>query len=115
MAMTPTGQRDSMPVPSQEDRLLELLRKAEGYAYALAHGYDIGGHPNRAYGLVALGERIRDTATDVSNLARPIEPHSAAPLHGLVEGFFFATALERNRLAGSERGASGATAGRRAD
>ena len=72
-----------MPVPSQEDRLLELLRKAEGYAYALAHGYDIGGHPNRAYGLVALGERIRDTATDVSNLARPIEPHSAAPLHGL--------------------------------
>ena len=81
--MTPTGQRDSTRVPSQEDRLLELLRKAEGYAYALAHGYDIGGHPNRAYGLVALGERIRDTATDVSNLARPIEPHSAAPLHGL--------------------------------
>jgi hypothetical protein len=28
---------------------------------------------------------------------------------------FFATALERNRLAGSERGASGATAGRRAN
>ena len=83
MVMTPTGQRDSKPVPSQEDRLLDLLRKAEGYAYALAHGYDIGGHPNRAYGLVALGERIRDTATDVSNLARPIEPHSAAPLHGL--------------------------------
>ena len=81
--MTPTGQRDSKPVPSQEDRLLDLLRKAEGYAYALAHGYDIGGHPDRAYGLVALGERIRDTATDVSNLARPIEPHSAAPLHGL--------------------------------
>ena len=43
MAMTPTGQRDSKPVPSQEDRLLDLLRKAEGYAYALAHGYDIGG------------------------------------------------------------------------
>jgi hypothetical protein len=81
--MTPTGQRDSMPVPSQEDRLLELLRKAEGYAYALAHGYDIGGQPNRAYGLVALGERIRDTATDMSNLARRTEPHSAAPLHGL--------------------------------
>ena len=33
--------------------------------------------------LVALGERLRDTATDVSDLARPIEPHSAAPLHGL--------------------------------
>ena len=81
--MTPTVQRDSNPVPSQEDRLLELLRKAEGYAYALAHGYDIGGQPNRAYGLVALGERIRDTATDVSDLARPIEPHSVGPLLGL--------------------------------
>jgi hypothetical protein len=81
--MTPTGQRDSSPVPSQEDRLLDLLRKAEGYAYALAHGYDIGGHPDRAYRLVALGERLRDTATDVSDLARPIEPYSAAPPHGL--------------------------------
>ena len=40
VVMTPTGQRDSKPVPSQEDRLLDLLRKAEGYAYALAHGYD---------------------------------------------------------------------------
>ena len=112
--MTPTGQRDSMPVPSQEDRLLELLRKAEGYAYALAHGYDIGGHPDRAYGLVALGERIRDTATDVSDLARP-EPHSEGPtLRSEVEGLFLAKALERNRLAGSKRGASGAKAGRRA-
>ena len=81
--MTPTGQRDSMPVPSQEDRLLDLLRKAEGYAYALAHSYDIGGQPNRAYGLVALGERIRDTATDVSDLARPVEPHSVGPALGL--------------------------------
>ena len=79
--MTPTGQSDSKPVPSQEDRLLDLLRKAEVNAYALAHGYDIGGHPDRAF--VALGERIRDTATDVSDLARPIEPHSAAPLYGL--------------------------------
>ena len=81
--MTPTGERDSKPVPSQEDRLLDLLRKAEGYAYALAHGYDIGGQPDRAYALVALGERLRDTATDLSDLARPIEPHSAAPASGL--------------------------------
>jgi hypothetical protein len=79
----PTRQRDSNPVPSQEDGLLDLLRKAEGYAYALAHGYDIGGHTERAYGLVALGERIRDTATDVSDLARPVEPHSVAPALGL--------------------------------
>ena len=81
--MTPTGQRDSTRVPSQEDRLLELLRKAEGYAYALAHGYDIGDQTERAYGLVALGERIRDTATDVSDLARPVEPHSVGPALGL--------------------------------
>ena len=81
--MTPTVQRDGNPVPSQEDGLLDLLRKAEGYAYALAHGYDIGGHTERAYGLVALGERIRDTATDVSDLARPVEPHSVAPALGL--------------------------------
>jgi hypothetical protein len=79
----PKGQRDSKPVPSQEDRLLDLLHKAEGYAYALAHGYDIGGQPDRAYALVALGERLRDTATDLSDLARPIEPHSAAPASGL--------------------------------
>ena len=81
--MTDGPERDSNPVPSQEDRLLDLLRKAEGYAYALAHGYDIGGHTDRAYGLVALGERIRDTATDVSDLARPVEPHSVGPAHGL--------------------------------
>ena len=58
-------------------------RKAEGYPYALAHGYDIGGHTERAYGLVALGERIRDTATDVSQMTRPVEPHSVAPALGL--------------------------------
>jgi hypothetical protein len=110
----PTRQRDSNPVPSQEDGLLDLLRKAEGYAYALAHGYDIGGHTERAYGLVALGERIRDTATDVSDLARPVEPHSVAPALGLRwRGRFLATAPERNRVARSKRGTSGAKAGRR--
>ena len=111
----PTRQRDGNPVPSQEDGLLDLLRKAEGYAYALAHSYDIGGHTERAYGLVALGERIRDTATDVSSLARPAEPHGVPPAHrSEVEGLFRAKAPERNRLAGSKRGASGAKAGRRA-
>jgi hypothetical protein len=79
----PTRRRDSNPAQSQEDRLLDLLRKAEGYAYALAHGYDIGGHTDRAYGLVTLGERIRDTAMDVSDLARPVEPDSVAPALGL--------------------------------
>jgi hypothetical protein len=111
--MTPTGQRDSMPVPSQEDRLLELLRKAEGYAYALAHGYDIGGQPNRAYGLVALGERIRDTATDMSNLARRTEPHSAAPLHGLRSRAYSLRQLLRGSV-GQMVTASAADAGERA-
>ena len=111
--MTPTGQRDSKPVPSQEDRLLDLLRKAEGYAYALAHGYDIGGHPDRAYGLVALGERIRDTATDVSNLARTIEPHSAAPLHGLRSRAYSLRQLLRGSV-GQMVTASAADAGERA-
>jgi hypothetical protein len=46
--MTLTGQRDSKPVLSQEDRLFDLLRKAEGYAYAPAHSYDIGNHTERA-------------------------------------------------------------------
>jgi hypothetical protein len=68
----PTRQSDSNPVPSQEDGLLDLLRKAEGYAYALAHGYDIGGYTE-----------LRDTATDVSDLARPVDPHSVAPTLGL--------------------------------
>jgi hypothetical protein len=63
---------------------------------------------------VDLGERIRDTATDVSDLARSVEPHSVAPALGQVEGLFLAKALERNRLAGSKRGASGAKVGRRA-
>jgi hypothetical protein len=31
----------------------------------------------------ALGERIRDTAADVSDLARPVEPHSVGPALGL--------------------------------
>jgi hypothetical protein len=71
----PPSQRDSNPAASQEEILLGLIRQAEGYAYVLAHSYDIGGRPDRAYGLVALGERLRETATDVSILARPVEPH----------------------------------------
>ena len=91
--MAPTVQRDSNPVPSQEDRLLDLLRKAEGYAYALAHAYDIGGQTERAHGLVALGERIRGTATDVSDLARPV--HSGGPALGLRWRAFFLRRLLR--------------------
>jgi hypothetical protein len=72
----------STPV-TEEARLAGLLRQAECYAYALAHGYDVGGEPHRAYGFVALAERLRDTALEVSDLARPTEPESIAPAFGL--------------------------------
>jgi hypothetical protein len=88
----PTRQR----AQSQEDRLLDLLRKAESYANALAHGYDIGGHPDRAYELVALGERIRDTATDVSEgltLAKAIVA-AASPGHSLRAGLASSAEIE---------------------
>jgi len=81
--MTPmpqTRQGDSNPVARQEETLLGILRQAENHAYALAHSYDIGGHPDRAYGFVALGERLRETAIDVSGLVRPLEPHSITPV-----------------------------------
>jgi hypothetical protein len=77
------GQRDRDPTVSQEESLFGLLRQAEGYAYALAHGYDIRGQPDRAYAFVALGERLHNAAGDVSDLARPLEPHIAAPVLGL--------------------------------
>ena len=67
----------------QEETLLGILRQAENHAYALAHSYDIGGQPDRAYGFVALGERLRETAIDVSGLVRPLEPHSITPVLGL--------------------------------
>jgi hypothetical protein len=74
----PTSQKASTPV-TEEARLVDLLRQAEGYAYALAHGCDLGGQPDRAYGFVALAERLRNTASDANDLACPIEPHSIAP------------------------------------
>src|SRR6185312_1955582 len=71
------------PAASPEDGLLDLLGQAEGYTYALAHSYDIGGQPDRAYAFVALGERLRETASDVSDLARTVEPHTVARVLGL--------------------------------
>jgi hypothetical protein len=92
----PTRRRDPKPAPiSQEERVLGLLHQAKGYAYALAHGYDIGGHPDRAYGFMALGERLRETAADVSDLARPFEPHAIAPSLGLRSRAFFLRRLLR--------------------
>jgi hypothetical protein len=89
----PKREKDGKPAASQEERLLGLLRQAEGYAYSLAHSYDIGGWPDRAYVLVALGERLRDTATDVSDLA--LEPQSAAPVLDLRSRAFLLRRLLR--------------------
>jgi hypothetical protein len=81
--MTPTRRRGRKAVARQEERLLGLLRQAEGHAYTLAHSYDIGGQPDRAYAFVALGERLRNSVMDVSDIAHPFEPQSVAPLLGL--------------------------------
>ena len=78
-----TGHSDGDPAVLQKEMLLDLLRQAERHAYSLAHSYDIGGQPDRAYVLVALAERLRDTATDMSTLTPPIESHSVAPVLGL--------------------------------
>jgi hypothetical protein len=78
----PKRQTDGSPAASQED-LLRLLRKAERCAYVLAHSYDIDGQPDRAYGFVALGERLRETVSDASDLASPVEPYSEVPVIGL--------------------------------
>jgi hypothetical protein len=89
------GQRDGDPAVSQEERLFGLLRQAEGYAYALAHSYDIGGQPDRAYAFVALGDRLHNAAADVSDLARPLKPHIAAPVLGLRSRAFSLRSLLR--------------------
>jgi hypothetical protein len=75
----PTSQTASTASVTEEAKLVGLLRQAERHAYALAHGYDVGGQPDRAYGFVALAERLCDTASEISALAGPIEPRSDAP------------------------------------
>jgi hypothetical protein len=72
-------EKDGKPAASLEERLLGLLHEAEYYAYVLAHSYDIGGQRDRAYGLVALGERLREMAMGTSVLTRSDEPHRSQP------------------------------------
>ena len=78
-----TSRGDHKLVVSEEEKLLSLLRKADRLSYALAHSYDIGGQPNRAFAFVALGEWLRETAVDVSNLTRPAMAIGATPVLGL--------------------------------
>jgi hypothetical protein len=83
-----TRRRGGTPFVTQEERLIDLIRQAEGSAYALAHSYDIARQPDRAYALVALGERLRETAADVSSLVRHVEPHDPEAAIGLVSRAF---------------------------
>jgi hypothetical protein len=99
MTRRPTRHGDREPVVSQEESLLGLLRRAERHAYALAHGYDIGGQPDRAYAFVALGERLYNTARDASDLVRPFKPQSGEPVRGLRARAF----LLRRILRGTSR------------
>jgi hypothetical protein len=71
----PKREKDGKPTVSHEETLLGLLRQAEHDAYVLAHSYDIGGQRDRAYGFVALGERLHETAMGMSALTPPDEPH----------------------------------------
>jgi hypothetical protein len=87
--------RDGTLVLTQEERLLDLLSQAEGYAYALAHSYDIARQPGRAYAFLAMGERLRETVADVSSLVRQVEPHSPGPAIGLVARAFCLRTLLR--------------------
>jgi hypothetical protein len=84
----PTRRRDAVLVLTQEERLLDLLSQTEGYAYALAHSYDVARQPGRAYAFLAIGERLRETVADVSSLVRQVEPHGADPALGLVSRAF---------------------------
>jgi hypothetical protein len=69
--------------PSQELILLELLKRARTDAFALAHGYDVGGHPDQAWRLVSVGDRIGDAIAqlnDISQMLAPKRDHAASSL-----------------------------------
>jgi hypothetical protein len=57
-------------VASQEANLLDLLYKAQTTAFAMAHGYDVSGHPDQAWGLIGVGDCIRDAAVRLNEAAQ---------------------------------------------
>jgi hypothetical protein len=81
--VTHSPTRNSKPEASQEAILLNLLHKAQAAAFALAHGHDIGGYPDRAWRLIGVGERIRDAATQLNELVRVVEPKKHDAVVGL--------------------------------
>jgi hypothetical protein len=60
--------------PSRELILLELLKKARADAFALAHGYDVGGYPDQAWRLVGVGDRIRDAIAQLNDISQVVAP-----------------------------------------
>jgi hypothetical protein len=70
--------------PSRENKFLELLKKAEIDAYALAHSYDIVGEFDHAWKLVSVGEYLREATSRLSEDAvHVLEPRDVTPAWGL--------------------------------
>jgi hypothetical protein len=70
--------------PSRESKFLNLLKKAEIDAYALAHSYDIGGDFDHAWKLVSIGEYLREAASQLNGVAVHIlDPQNVTPAWGL--------------------------------
>jgi hypothetical protein len=70
--------------PSRESKLLDLLKKAEIDAYALAHSYDIGGDFDHAWKLLSIGEYLREAASWLNEDAvHVLEPQDVTLAWGL--------------------------------
>jgi hypothetical protein len=78
----PTKRRGALlPLePSEEEGLAALLRTAERKAYTLAHSHDIGGYPDRAHGMSAIGQGIGEVADHLDVLIHSSAPISKTPL-----------------------------------
>jgi hypothetical protein len=71
-------------VPSRERKFLDLLKKAEIDAYALAHSYDIGGDLDHAWKLVSIGEYLREAASQLNEVVvHIVDPQDVMPAWGL--------------------------------
>jgi hypothetical protein len=103
VAYSPTKRGAQSPA-SQESKLLDLLRKAEIDAYALAHSYDIGGDLDHAWRLVSVGEYLRDAANQLKDPVHIMQPPSVTAAWGLKSR---ALSL-RSRLQGPASANSGA-------
>ena len=68
----------------RESKFLDLLKKAEIDAYALAHSYDISGDFDHAWKLVSIGEYLREAVSWLNEDAvHVLEPQDVTPAWGL--------------------------------